>query len=173
MPSRSLCATLLLSAATLVCASPLSAQQYDTLAVRTAVLAVVDSALGYINTGNMTGLSDMMTPEGQVYAARERDGAGGAFTMRTVAAQRATVQRAPIIERGFNPTVHLAGTIASVWLPYDLWADGKWSHCGIDHFTLVKVGSAWRIANLTYTIEQPPACRMHPDGVPKGLKPPM
>jgi hypothetical protein len=163
---------LLLTVVSALCAAPLRAQAYDTVAVRRAVLAVVDSALGYINTGNMTGLSDMMTADGQVYAARERAGVGGAFTMRTVASQRATAQRAPIIERGFNPTVHLAGTIASVWLPYDLWAEGKWSHCGIDHFTLVKVERAWRIVNLTYTIEQPPACRMHPDGVPPGLKPP-
>ncbi len=148
------------------------AQATDTAATRRAVMAVVDSALMYINVGNMIGLSDMMTPEGQVYAAREVAGTGGAFTMRTVASQRATGTRAPIIERGFNPTIHIAGTIASVWLPYDLWAQGKWSHCGIDHFTLVKVGTAWRVANLTYTIEQPPACRMHPDGVPKGFTAP-
>ena len=172
MRRSSLRSVLLLTVASALSAVPLRAQTYDTVAVRRAVLAVVDSALGYINTGNMTGLSDMMTADGQVYAARERVGVGGAFTMRTAASQRATAQRAPIIERGFNPTVHLAGTIASVWLPYDLWAEGKWSHCGIDHFTLVKVERAWRIVNLTYTIEQPPSCRMHPDGVPPGLKPP-
>jgi hypothetical protein len=62
--------------------------------------------------------------------------------------------------------------MASVWLPYDLWIDGKWSHCGIDHFTLVQVGTAWRIANLTYSVEQPPACKLHPAGTPPGHTPP-
>ena len=135
-----------------------------------AVLAIVDSALAVINSGDRVALSDLMIPEGQVFPARERDGAG-VYSARTAASQRAEGRRAPIVERGFNPEVRIAGTIAMVWLPYDLYAEGRWSHCGIDLFTLVRVGSEWRIANLTYTIEQPPACREHPDGVPTGMAP--
>jgi hypothetical protein len=135
-----------------------------------AVLAIVDSALVAINSGDLIALSDLMIPEGQVFPSREQDGVG-AYSARTVASQRAAGRRAPIIERGFNPEVRIAGTIAMVWLPYDLYREGRWSHCGIDLFTLVQVGSAWRIANLTYTIEQPPACGEHPDGVPAGMIP--
>jgi len=135
---------------------------------QTAVMAVVDSAMAAINVGDMAALSNLMTDSGQVYAAQDRRGVPG-FSMRTAAAQRATGRRGPIVERGFSPEVRVAGTFASVWLPYDLWIDGKWSHCGVDHFTLVQVGGTWRIANLTYSIEQPPACRLHPDGIPKGF----
>lgn len=120
-----------------------------------------------INSGDMVALSNTMTDSGQVYAARDRTG-GPIVTMRTAASQRAAGRRGPIIERGFAAEVRVAGTMASVWLPYDLWIDGRWSHCGIDHFTLVQVGPAWRIANLTYSVEQPPACRMHPAGPPAG-----
>jgi len=139
---------------------------------RVAVMAVVDSALGHINSGDLIALSDLMLPEAQFFPAREQTGRGGTYTVRTMAAQRAAGKRAPIIERGYDATVRVAGTIASVWMPYDLWAEGKWSHCGIDLLTLVQVGSTWRIANFTYTVEQPPACRMHPDGVPAGYKAP-
>lgn len=139
---------------------------------RVAVMAVVDSALGHINSGDLIALSDLMLPEAQFFPAREQAGRGGTYTVRTMAAQRAAGKRAPIIERGYDATVRVAGTIASVWMPYDLWAEGKWSHCGIDLLTLVQVGSTWRIANFTYTVEQPPACRMHPDGVPAGHTPP-
>jgi len=139
---------------------------------RVAVMAVVDSALGHINSGDLVALSDLMLPEAQFFPAREQAGRGGTYTVRTMAAQRAAGKRAPIIERGYDATVRVAGTIASVWMPYDLWAEGKWSHCGIDLLTLVQVGSTWRIANFTYTVEQPPACRMHPDGVPAGYKAP-
>lgn len=135
------------------------------------VMAVVDSAMAAINTGDMIALSDLMTDSAQVYAARLVSGKPG-FTMRTAASQRAAGKRAPIIERGFDAEVRIAGGMAMVWLPYDLWAEGKWSHCGIDLFTLVQVGSAWRIANLTYSVEQPPACRLHPNGTPPGYKPP-
>lgn len=137
-----------------------------------AAMAVVDSAMRFINSGEMNALSDLMVPEAQVFVARERPDQGGSVNIRTVAQQRAAGQRAPIIERGYDAQVRVSGTVASVWLPYDLWANGKWSHCGVDHFTLVQVGSAWRIVNLTYTIEQPPACRMHPDGPPPGYAPP-
>ncbi len=139
---------------------------------RVAVMAVVDSALQHINSGDLNALSDLMLPESQFFPAREQAGRGGTYSVRTIAAQRAAGRRAPIIERGYDPTVRVAGTIASVWMPYDLWAEGKWSHCGIDLLTLVQVGSTWRIANFTYTIEQPPACRMHPDGPPPGYTAP-
>lgn len=135
------------------------------------VMAVVDSAMAAINSGDMVALSDLMTDSAQVYAARMVAGKPG-FTMRTAVSQRAAGRRAPIVERGFDPEVRIAGGMAMVWLPYDLWAQGRWSHCGIDLFTLVQVGTAWRIANLTYSVEQPPACRLHPAGTPPGFTPP-
>lgn len=136
---------------------------------RGAVMAVVDSAMHFINTGDGARLSDLMTPEAQVYAASTRSGQPG-YRMRTAESQRAAGRRDPIIERGFSPDVRIAGTIAVVWLPYDLYVNNAWSHCGVDVFTLVLVGEHWRIANLTYSIEQPPACRVHPDGPASGTR---
>ena len=136
------------------------------------VMAVVDSALHFINTGNMSGVADLMIPEAQMFPAQVREGAGGTYTVRTVTTLRTMPKRSPILERGYNPTVRVSGTIASVWLPYDLWTEGKWSHCGVDLLMLVQVGSSWRIANFSFTVEQPPVCAMHPDGVPPGYKAP-
>lgn len=144
----------------------------DSGTARARVMAVVDSAMAAINAGDMVALSNLMTDSAQVYAARDIGGAPS-FTMRTAASQRAMGRRPPIIERGFAPEVRIAGTFAMVWLPYDLWANGKWSHCGVDQFTLALVGTTWRIVNLTYSVEQPPACRLHPDGPPPGYKPPV
>lgn len=89
-------------------------------------MAVVDSAMRFINTGEVARLSDLMTPEAQVYAASTRSGRPD-YRMRTAESQRAAGRRDPIIERG-------------------------------------------RIANLTYSIEQPPACRVHPDGPAPGTR---
>ena len=51
-----------------------------------------------------------------------------------------------------------------VWTPYELWADGKTSHCGIDVFDLLKEQGVWKIANAMWTVE-PDAChRLRPQG---------
>lgn len=167
--------TLVRSAAiATLCLAPLTALSAQSITTRrpptpaeSAVLAVVDSAMAAINSGDVPALSAVMTDSGQVYATRLRDGVA-MFAMRTAASQRAGGKRPPIIERGFDAEVRIAGGLATVWMPYDLWAEGKWSHCGVDHFTLVRTGTAWRIANLTYSVEQPPACRLHPAGTPAG-----
>lgn len=135
------------------------------------ILAVVDSAFATINAGTFEKLSDLMVSEGRVFRVRVADGIAQ-YTTRTTAEQRAIGPLPAIVERGFAPEVRIAGPIAMVWLPYDLYADGKWSHCGVDIFTLVRSGNAWRIANLTYSVEQPPQCRVHPSGPPAGLKVP-
>ena len=36
----------------------------------------------------------------------------------------------------------------------DFWVDGKFSHCGIDIFDLVKTAEGWKISGLTYTVER-------------------
>ena len=69
-------------------------------------------------------------------------------------------------ERGFDATARVQDRVAQVWMSYDLYVGDKWSHCGVDTFTLMKRDGRWRVAALVYTIEQPPACRKHPAGPP-------
>lgn len=138
---------------------------------RPAILAVVDSALSAITAGNFSGLADLMLPEAQIYSARTRDGMVG-YRMRTAAGERTTSSATGYVERGFDAEIRVSGPVAVVWLPYDLYAGGRWSHCGVDVFTVVRVESSWRIANLTYSVEQPPACRPHPKGPPPGMRAP-
>ncbi len=121
----------------------------------------------FIQSGEMTRLSDLMTPEAQIYATTARNGSP-AHRMRTAPQQRITGNRPPIIERGYDAEVRVAGTMAVVWMPYDLYTDRKWSHCGVDVFTLMQEGTSWRIVNLSYTVEQPPACQVHPSGPAAG-----
>lgn len=45
-------------------------------------------------------------------------------------------------------------SIAMVWGAYDLWVNDKFSHCGIDVFTLLKTGEGWKISSLSYSIEK-------------------
>lgn len=55
-------------------------------------------------------------------------------------------------ERIANPRVHVDGDLASVWVDYGFFAGSKFSHCGIDHFLLVRNESgAWLILELSDT----------------------
>ncbi len=138
---------------------------------RIAIMSVVDSALAFITSSNAVGLTDLMLPEAQTYSSRQRDGRW-VYAMRTRDADRARTPGAPVVERGWAPEVRISGPIAIVWLPYDIYVNNAWSHCGVDVLTMIKVGTAWRIANFTYSVEQPPACVPHPNGPPPAMKAP-
>src|SRR3569833_4479380 len=58
-----------------------------------------------------------------------------------------------LLERMWNPTVLERGGIAVVWAPYDFHLNGKFHHCGIDSFSLLKVDGSWKISGISYTSE--------------------
>jgi hypothetical protein len=71
----------------------------------------------------------------------------GGFATRIGAAKEA------YLERMWEPKVLIRGAIAEVWAPYDFHRDGKFTHCGIDSVSLIKVEGAWKIAGISYTTE--------------------
>jgi hypothetical protein len=130
-----------------------------------AALSVADSALAAISRSDFVGFTDLMLDSAVTFSAGMRNGQYQArFSSR--AQQRAMTTESRLTERGFHPTVLVSGPVAMVWLPYDFYRDGKWSHCGVDVFTLLKTGTDWRIATVVWSVEQPPACSPHPDGPP-------
>ncbi len=153
----------LATGAALFLAPALAAQSGD----RAAVVAVADSALAAISRSDFVALTDLMVDEATIVATVERDGVPQT-RVTTRAEWRGRAAGPRLTERGWQPTVQLQAGIATVWLPYDFYLDGKWSHCGIDTFTLVKRDARWMIVTIAYTVEQPPACERHPDGPPDG-----
>ena len=138
-----------------------SAQSTDP---RAAVIVVADSALAAITRGDAIALTDLMVPEAVMYPTSTKDGVT-TYRVRTREGRR-TASLNGVVERGFKPTAMVNGGVAMVWMPYDLYVNGAWSHCGADVFTLVKADGKWRIASLAYSAEQPPVCEKHPSGPP-------
>jgi ketosteroid isomerase-like protein len=131
-----------------------------------AAVAAADAALAAISRGDMIALTDLMLPEALIFPTGTRNGETR-YRVRTRAEQRASTPPGKITERGFDPEVRVNGPVAMVWYPYDLYINGKWSHCGVDVFTLIRTEGQWRIASMAWSAEQPPACGKHPDGPPK------
>jgi hypothetical protein len=131
-------------------------------------LAVADAALAAISEEDFIALTDLMLESTTIYAAGERDGKS-TVRRRGYAEERAQAAPGDLLERGWDPEVRVAGSVAMVWYPYDLWLDGEWIHCGVDIFNLVQTDAGWRIATIVYSADQPPVCSMHPDGPPPGV----
>lgn len=130
-----------------------------------AAIAVADSVLAALTSGDNATLARLTLDSAVVGGAGIRDGVER-LSLRSWGLYLGRTGPSTFTERGFDPTVRVEDRVALVWLPYDLYLGDKWSHCGVDIFTLMKREGHWRVAALIYTIEQPPACRKHPSGPP-------
>jgi len=54
-------------------------------------------------------------------------------------------------ERLSNVKTHIDGSLASVWADYTFHIGTRLSHCGVDHFLLVKEAGRWQIIDLADT----------------------
>ncbi|MBM3907922.1 MAG: hypothetical protein FJ363_07575 [Gemmatimonadetes bacterium] len=131
-----------------------------------AAIAVADSLLRALSAGDTATLHRLTADSSIVGVSAMRNGAER-VSIRSWASDIARLGTSSFSERGFAPTAQVQDRLALVWMPYDLYRDGKWSHCGVDAFTLLKINGAWKVASLFYTVEQPPACKPHPDGPPR------
>jgi hypothetical protein len=131
------------------------AQAAQTEDDKTAVLATVQKFFDTMAARDVEGARLVLLPEGRTFSVREQNGqpVARASSIDDYLAGLAKGKSASR-ERMWNPEVRIHGPIASVWTPYDFWVDGKFSHCGIDVFTLVKTSEGWKISSGAWTIER-------------------
>lgn len=146
-------------------ALPTQAVRAQASADSLAVIAVADSVLAALSTGDNATLARLTIDSAVVGSSAMRNGVErlslrtwGLYINRT---------GSNFIERGFDATARVQDRVAMVWMPYDLYLNGQWSHCGVDIFALLKSEGRWRVAAAIYSVEQPPACRRHPAGPPR------
>ncbi|MDE5430670.1 nuclear transport factor 2 family protein [Elizabethkingia meningoseptica] len=63
----------------------------------------------------------------------------------------AAVSKNTLDERIVFSAIHIDGNLASVWTPYQFYFNGKFSHCGVNSFQLVKENSIWKIQYIIDT----------------------
>lgn len=116
-----------------------------------AVLAVVQRFFDALAARDADAMRAVLTPEGRSYSVRESGAVSGVGHAELAA--RLPGGKEKLLERMRNPRVSVRGGIAAVWTEYDFHREGKFSHCGVDSFNLVKMPEGWRIAGLIYTVE--------------------
>jgi hypothetical protein len=95
------------------------------------------------------------------------DAKGTAVSRRTLDefVARFGTAKESVLERMWDPTVLIHDRLATVWTPYDFHRDGKFTHSGIDVFTLARTDTGWKILDLAFTVE-PSTPSQHPAGPP-------
>ncbi len=120
------------------------------------MLAVVDRFMTAISSNDFATLAALRL-EGSVNVVERPDQASGGTLVSRRPFDPTSAKPGSYRERYWDPVVHVRGSLAVVWTPYEFWVDGKTSHCGIDVFEMVKEKGAWRIGHMMWTVE-PDAC---------------
>lgn len=134
---------------------------------RDSVVATVNEFFRAMQANDLAASQRVMLADGDLYASR-RDGDSLIVRRATFASHfdRLRAARDTIIERMWDPQATVIGIVATVVAPYDLYYNGKFSHCGVDAFTLVRGAHGWVITSVSYTV-QPTGCPPNPLGPPK------
>jgi hypothetical protein len=116
-----------------------------------AVLATIERFFAAVHDKDRRAIEELVLPDGLATAIRLDSGPRmRSWHWRTYientlgAPDRWT-------ERLIEPLVRVNRDVAVVWGRYEMTAGDKFSHCGTDHFDLVRQDGAWRIYNLTWT----------------------
>jgi hypothetical protein len=142
-------------AAALLAAAPLAAQApAPPTADRAAVMAVVSRLFDAMRAGDSATVRAVFHPQAFLSSAlvgpdgtpRVRIDSIGSF-VRAVGTPHAEVWD----ERVRSEIVQVDGPMATAWTPYGFFLGGKFSHCGVNAFTLARTGADWRIVSLTDT----------------------
>ena len=118
---------------------------------RDAVLKVVQAFFDTMTAKDVDGARQILVPQGRFHAMRTGSEPRSLSNEEYLAQLQAS--KHTMRERIWNPEVRVHGSIATMWAPYDFWIDGKFSHCGVDAFDLIKTDKGWQIAGGVYTLE--------------------
>jgi len=77
-------------------------------------------------------------------------------SVKEFAAQVAKLPKDSADERIEFETIKIDGPLASVWTPYKFYYAGKFSHCGVDSYQLVRINGIWKIQYLIDTRRKQP-----------------
>ena len=116
------------------------------------VLAAVQRIFDGMGAHDAAMIRSVLLPEARLYSARG-DTAPTAMPAEEFASRIAAV-KGELKERFIGtPTVSIHGRIAHVWGDYEFLRDGKFYHCGVDSFSLLKTAEGWKVAAIADTQE--------------------
>ena len=121
---------------------------------RDAVVQVITNFFHAMTMRDVDAMRALMTEDGMIYGYREGD--DGLQVIRRPHAEYLAGLEAgegQLLERFWKPEVMVYGRLATAWTPYDFYANGSFSHCGVNNFSLLRTDERWVIAGVVFSIE--------------------
>jgi hypothetical protein len=125
--------------------------------------AVVERLFAAMAAHDANAARALFLPEAMLFSVRA-DGTAVALPHEKWLERMGTSKDA-WLERIWNPKELEHLTVAVVWAEFDFHLNGKFSHCGIDSFSLLKTPAGWKIAAVADTHETS-GCAPSPLGPP-------
>ena len=122
---------------------------------RNNVLEVVNKFFQVLETGDTELARDILLENGSNFSVRE---VGESFIIKFTQ-YKTLIDSLPKTKGKYkevitDPEVLIHLNIAVVWAKYKFYIDGKFSHCGVDSFSLIRDKCKWKIASIIYTVEK-------------------
>ena len=117
------------------------------------VLAVAQQFFDALEKGDTVAFRNLFLDDARTYYVQEKDTKiqAGSSSPNNFRFNKERVIRERFLENGVEVKIH--NRIAVVWGLYNLWINDKFSHCGVDAFTLLKTEQGWKISSLSYSRE--------------------
>jgi len=116
-------------------------------------LAATQKMFDAMAAHDASAIRSVSLPDARLFAIGEQDVPPPAMAMEDFATRIAAIHEQ--IQERFTgqPSISIHGRMAQVWGEYEFLREGKFHHCGVDSFSLLKTAQGWKIAAIVYTSE--------------------
>ena len=114
--------------------------------------AIMDLFTGMINSDSLA-IVNSFTSGAILQSIKDKDGKVTVNDEKITAFAHviAGLSKGDADERITFDVVKVDGPLAIVWTPYQFYYKGKFSHCGVDSYQLVRIDGVWKIQYLIDT----------------------
>jgi hypothetical protein len=117
------------------------------------VLGVAQQFFDALEKGDTAAFRNLFVEDARTSFVQEKDAKvlAGSRSPKNFSFNKDRIVRERFLRDGVE--VMVQNRIAMVWGPYNLWINDKFSHCGVDVFTMLKTDKGWKISSLSYSME--------------------
>ncbi len=119
-----------------------------------SVRLVIADFFKAMKRSDTAAMREVLSPTLHLEATQDRPDAEPRIIQQSVTDFLTSVARTPagaLDERIEFDVVKVDGPLATVWTPYEFYFNGRYSHCGVNSFQLIRLKSRWQIQYLVDT----------------------